>query len=139
VPDPIIRIVVDLLDTEGYEAVRLREVARRGRMSLATIYKEYPTRDELIVAALRWWMDTHHYSDVPVVAADDSDEPMYGASWRYSVRSFNRGKNTRACSGLFPRSSRSRGRTTYRTRLRCRGPARAGDPVAHRSAVRRRP
>jgi AcrR family transcriptional regulator len=60
--DPIIEIVVDLLDTEGYEAVQLREVARRARVSLATIYKRYPTRDELIVAALEWWMETNRYA-----------------------------------------------------------------------------
>ena len=60
--DPIIEIVVDLLDTEGYEAVQLREVARRARVSLATIYKRYATRDELIVAALEWWMETNRYA-----------------------------------------------------------------------------
>lgn len=41
-----------MLDTGGYEAVQLREVARRARVSMATIYKRYRTRDELIVAAL---------------------------------------------------------------------------------------
>ncbi|MGE2836018.1 TetR family transcriptional regulator [Mycobacterium sp. SMC-4] len=60
--DPLIDIVVDLLDTHGYEAVQLREVARRARMSLATIYKRYRTRDELIVAALEWWLTTNRYA-----------------------------------------------------------------------------
>jgi TetR/AcrR family transcriptional regulator, cholesterol catabolism regulator len=60
--DPIIEIVVELLDTEGYEAVQLREVAKRARVSLATIYKRYATRDELIVAALEWWMETNRYA-----------------------------------------------------------------------------
>lgn len=64
-PDPIIEIVVELLDTQGYEAVQLREVARRARVSLATIYKRYATRDELIVAALEWWMDTNRYANLP--------------------------------------------------------------------------
>jgi AcrR family transcriptional regulator len=65
-PDPIIAIVVELLDTQGYEAVQLREVARRARVSLATIYKRYATRDELIVAALEWWMDANRYANLPV-------------------------------------------------------------------------
>jgi TetR/AcrR family transcriptional regulator, cholesterol catabolism regulator len=64
-PDPIIEIVVELLDTQGYEAVQLREVARRARVSLATIYKRYATRDDLIVAALEWWMDTNRYANLP--------------------------------------------------------------------------
>ena len=44
--DRVIDIVVDILEREGYEAVQLREVARRARTSLATIYKRYPTQFE---------------------------------------------------------------------------------------------
>ncbi|WP_082962561.1 TetR family transcriptional regulator [Mycobacterium sp. E342] len=79
-PDPLIDIVVDLIDTEGYDAVQLREVARRARMSLTTIYKRYPTRDDLIVAALRWWMDTHRYAAVASRSAD-SDSIYDGLMW----------------------------------------------------------
>ena len=60
--DRILDIVAELLETEGYDAVQLREVARRARTSLATIYKRYSTRDELILAALHMWMDEHRYS-----------------------------------------------------------------------------
>jgi AcrR family transcriptional regulator len=74
-PDPIIGIVVELLDTQGYEAVQLREVARRAKVSLATIYKRYATRDELIVAALDWWMDTNRYANLPSPAA--SGDSLY--------------------------------------------------------------
>jgi AcrR family transcriptional regulator len=75
--DPIIEIVVDLLDTEGYEAVQLREVARRARVSLATVYKRYRTRDELIVAALEWWMDTNRYAGLASPAGFTSDSSAY--------------------------------------------------------------
>jgi TetR/AcrR family transcriptional regulator, cholesterol catabolism regulator len=75
--DPIIEIVVDLLDTEGYEAVQLREVARRARVSLATIYKRFATRDELIVAALEWWMDTNRYAGLAAPATFTSDSSVY--------------------------------------------------------------
>ena len=81
-PDPLIDIVVDLVDTQGYDAVQLREVARRARMSLTTIYKRYPTRDELIVAALRWWMDTHRYAAFTSHRAPSSEESIYdGLMW----------------------------------------------------------
>lgn len=76
-PDPIIEIVVELLDTQGYEAVQLREVARRARVSLATIYKRYATRDELIVAALDWWMDTNRYANLPSPATGAGGESLY--------------------------------------------------------------
>lgn len=60
----ILEVVVEILDTEGYEAVQLREVAQRARSSLATIYKRYTNRDELIIAALQMWMDENRYSRV---------------------------------------------------------------------------
>lgn len=62
--DRILSIVVGMLETEGYDAVQLREVARRARTSLATIYKRYATRDELILAALEAWMEQNRYSGV---------------------------------------------------------------------------
>lgn len=60
----MLAIVVEMLETLGYEAVQLREVARRARMSLATIYKRYATRDELILAALDAWMQENRYSGI---------------------------------------------------------------------------
>lgn len=81
-PDPLVNVVVDLIDTQGYDAVQLREVARRARMSLTTIYKRYATRDELIVAALRWWMDTHRYAAFTSHRAPSSGESIYeGLMW----------------------------------------------------------
>lgn len=61
-PDRILDIVVEILETDGYDAVQLREVASRARSSLATIYKRYGTRDELILAALDQWMEVNRYS-----------------------------------------------------------------------------
>jgi AcrR family transcriptional regulator len=75
--DPILDIVVEMLDCEGYAAVQLREVARRARVSLATIYKRYPTRDELIVAALDGWMDTNRYARLPSLIDDLPGDSMY--------------------------------------------------------------
>nr|WP_196772578.1 TetR family transcriptional regulator [Mycobacterium colombiense] len=75
--DPILDIVVEMLDNEGYEAVQLREVARRGRVSLATIYKRYPTRDDLIVAALDGWMDANRYAALPSLIDDLPGESIY--------------------------------------------------------------
>ena len=61
----ILDIVVEMLETDGYDAVALREVARRARTSLATIYKRWANRDELILAALQAWMTENRYSRVP--------------------------------------------------------------------------
>ncbi|WP_280379118.1 TetR family transcriptional regulator [Nocardia wallacei] len=61
--------VVELLESEGYDAIQVREVARRARVSLAKIYKLYGTRDELILAALDWWIAENCYARVPEYVA----------------------------------------------------------------------
>ena len=78
--DRILDIVVELLETEGYDAVQLREVARRARTSLATIYKRYGTRDELILAALDRWMEENRYSGL--TQPHDKDESLYAGVMR---------------------------------------------------------
>ena len=79
--DRILDIVAELLETEGYDSVQLREVARRARTSLATIYKRYPTRDELILAALNSWMDEHRYSGL-VHQIPEPSESIYDGLMR---------------------------------------------------------
>ena len=60
--DRILDIVVEILKSQGYDAVQPREVARRARTSLATTYKRYPTREQLILAALECWMGEDCYA-----------------------------------------------------------------------------
>jgi TetR/AcrR family transcriptional regulator, cholesterol catabolism regulator len=70
--DAIIDAVVDLLETEGYDAVQVRIVAQRARISLATLYKVFGTLNHLIVAALERWMETHAYSELTMPEPDES-------------------------------------------------------------------
>jgi AcrR family transcriptional regulator len=62
--DRLLGVVMEILETDGYDAVQLREVARRARTSLTTIYKRYPTRDDLILAALETWLAENRYAGV---------------------------------------------------------------------------
>lgn len=70
--DQIIQVVLDLLEHGGYDAVRLREVALRAQVSLATIYKMFPTRNQLIVAALERWLAVHGLAPLDPPAPDES-------------------------------------------------------------------
>jgi AcrR family transcriptional regulator len=79
--DRVLDIVVDILETEGYEAVQLREVARRARTSLATIYKRYTTRDALILAALERWMKENRYAGL-AGQTHPADESLYAGLMR---------------------------------------------------------
>lgn len=79
--DPLLAVVVEILETEGYDAVQLREVARRARTSLATIYKRYPTRDALISAALESWMEQNRYAGL-ATQTPTSGESIYDGLMR---------------------------------------------------------
>ncbi len=70
--DVIVRAVIGLLESGGYDAVQLREVARRAHVSLATIYKLFPTRDELIVTAIAQWMAQNCYGELALPAPDET-------------------------------------------------------------------
>jgi TetR/AcrR family transcriptional regulator, cholesterol catabolism regulator len=74
--DRILNVVADMLENDGYDAVQLREVARRARTSLATIYKRYGTRDELIVRALERWMQENRFAGL-ALQTHDADESVY--------------------------------------------------------------
>ncbi len=62
--DVIIDVVIDLLESEGYDAVQVRTVAKRARVSLATIYKLFGTLDRLMASAVERWMENHAYAEL---------------------------------------------------------------------------
>ena len=52
--DPVIlRTTLLLLSEVGYDRLRMQDVADRARVSLGTIYRRWPTKAELIRAALQ--------------------------------------------------------------------------------------
>lgn len=68
----IIAVVLESVETDGYDGVQLRAIAGRARVSLAKIYRLFPTRDELILAALEQWMSEHAYAQVAPPAPEES-------------------------------------------------------------------
>ncbi|MFC9875595.1 TetR family transcriptional regulator [Nocardia salmonicida] len=68
----IIDVVVEMLMSDGYDELQLKEVARRAQVSLATVYKKFATRDELIVAAVTRWMAINSYAELELPVAGES-------------------------------------------------------------------
>ena len=54
--DLIIDTVLAQIGAVGYDAVELRTIAREARVSLETVYKSFPSRDALLLAAVKQWM-----------------------------------------------------------------------------------
>jgi AcrR family transcriptional regulator len=71
----ILEVSAELLEAHGDEALQLREVAKRARVSLSTVYKHFPSRDELVLAALERWMEANVYRSMP---ASVPGEPLAG-------------------------------------------------------------
>ena len=70
--EAVLDVVVELLETQGYDSVHVREVAKRARISSKTIYQTYESRDDLIVSALERWMATSIYANFEMPQPDDS-------------------------------------------------------------------
>jgi TetR/AcrR family transcriptional regulator, cholesterol catabolism regulator len=68
----ILDVVIDLLESDGYEAVQVRTVAARARVSLATIYKLFETRDQLIATAVQRWMEDNAYTELTMPKPEES-------------------------------------------------------------------
>ena len=48
----MIRAAIELAGQGGYEAVQVREVAARAKVALATFYRYYPSKKQLLLAAV---------------------------------------------------------------------------------------
>ena len=49
----MVTAAVELAVDGGYEAVQMRDVAARAEVALGTLYRHYPSKDHLLLAALR--------------------------------------------------------------------------------------
>jgi AcrR family transcriptional regulator len=76
--DAILAATTTLLESGGYEAVQVREVARRAHVSLASIYRRYATRGDLIVAAAwektPWMLEAYHKAEATPAGARLRDQ-----------------------------------------------------------------
>lgn len=51
--EAILAATLDLLDSVGYDRMRVQDIATRAGVGLATLYRRWRTKQELVVAALR--------------------------------------------------------------------------------------
>ena len=51
--DVILEAVLDLIEEIGYDQIRMQDIADRAGVGLSTIYRRWPTKQEVVGAALR--------------------------------------------------------------------------------------
>lgn len=66
----ILDVVTEVLSERGYDSLQLREIAKRARVSLSTIYTHFPSKDELVLAAVERWMQDRVYAGLPTLQVD---------------------------------------------------------------------
>ena len=57
----ILDVAAEMLESAGLDGLQLREVAAAAKVSLSTVYKYFPSRDDLVVAAVEDWMAANVY------------------------------------------------------------------------------
>ena len=53
----VIQAAIALANKGGYDAVQMRDVAAEARVALGTLYRYFPSKDQLLVAALNEWAE----------------------------------------------------------------------------------
>src|SRR5436190_23405394 len=66
----ILRTVAELVEEDGASELAVPEVARRSGVSLRTVYRYFPTRDELLAAAGEWIADQFLEPHLPARLAE---------------------------------------------------------------------
>lgn len=84
------RATVDLMQTQSYDAVQMRDVVKAAEVAIATVYRYFKSKDHLLAAALLDWAerfpeDVRRSSSATATSVDEVK-----ASYGRAVRSFER-------------------------------------------------
>jgi TetR/AcrR family transcriptional regulator, cholesterol catabolism regulator len=60
----IVAAAIDLAERGGYDAVQMRDVARRANVALGTLYRYFPSKDQLLASV---WIDWSHEIEAEIL------------------------------------------------------------------------
>lgn len=84
----IIRTALELLSESDYEAIAMRDVAEGSDVALATLYRYFPSKEQLFAAVQLEWVERLHRRVAQRGLQGDSDLERLLDVLRRSVRSF---------------------------------------------------
>ncbi len=88
--DRIVRAAIELLDDAEYDAVQMRDVARRGGVALGTLYRYFSSKEHLYAASLVAWSSGFGQPRRTAAFATMDDEGRLRTLMRQTVRAFER-------------------------------------------------
>lgn len=81
---------LDLAAERGYDGLQMRLIAERAGAATGTLYHAFPSKDQLLVAALHHWLEVFETSTVgEVEAIDDPYERLAFITLRMQVELFD--------------------------------------------------
>jgi len=84
----IIRTALDLLSESDFDDIQMRDVAERSDVALATLYRYFPSKEQLFAAVQLEWVERLHRRVAQRGLRGDSDLERLLDVLRRSVRSF---------------------------------------------------
>jgi TetR/AcrR family transcriptional regulator, cholesterol catabolism regulator len=86
----IVKAAITLLETGEYDAIQMRDVAERGEVALATIYRYFTSKEHLYAAAMLEWASGYPTAGRAGAVSGGTDESRLRALMRRAVRAFER-------------------------------------------------
>lgn len=79
----ILETALELAERDGYDAVRLRDVAAQSEVALGTVYRRFPSKEDILVAALEIEMERmgRHLQENPITG----DNPVQRMTSAFAI------------------------------------------------------
>jgi AcrR family transcriptional regulator len=71
--DRIIEVAMELAEADGFDAVRLRDLAARADVALGTVYRRFSSKNDILAAALERMFN--HFREAVMLAPIPGDDP----------------------------------------------------------------
>lgn len=91
--DRIVAAATELLDEREYERIQVRDVADDADVALATLYRYFPSKEQLYVTVLHTWADSFDLGTGTKRPSASSDAARLRATLRRAVRAYERHPN----------------------------------------------